>query len=177
LAQELLPEAEPSAYNQAIMDFGAIQCTPQSPRCMICPLMETCDALRTGRVAQLPVKQKTLKVKERHLSYIYIRCGRQVAIHRRGAGDIWQGLWEPYLETDCHKLQLKGQYTILQRGVKHVLTHRVLLADFALLQSEEQPPLPPDYIWVDEALLGDYAVPRLVEHLYRQVRLYDEKNA
>lgn len=71
----------------------------------------------------------------------------------------------------------KGQYTILQRGVKHVLTHRVLLADFALLQSEEQPPLPSDYIWVDEAVLGDYAVPRLVEHLYRQVRLYDEKNA
>ena len=100
-----------------------------------------------------------------------------MAIHRRGAGDIWQGLWEPYLETDDHKLQLKGQFTILQRGVKHVLTHRVLLADFALLQSEEQPPLPPDYIWVDEALLGDYAVPRLVEHLYRQVRLYDEKNA
>ena len=183
LAQSLLPSSEhfdispSSEYNQAIMDFGAIQCTPQSPHCLICPLMETCDALRTGRVAQLPVKQKTLKVKERHLSYIYIRCGRQVAIHRRGAGDIWQGLWEPYLETDCHKLQLKGQYTILQRGVKHVLTHRVLLADFALLQSEEQPPLPSDYIWVDEAVLGDYAVPRLVEHLYRQVRLYDEKNA
>ena len=183
LAQSLLPSSghfdiSPSSeYNQAIMDFGAIQCTPQSPHCLICPLMETCDALRTGRVTQLPVKQKTLKVKERHLSYIYIRCGRQVAIHRRGAGDIWQGLWEPYLETDGHKLQLKGQYTILQRGVKHVLTHRVLLADFALLQSEEQPPLPPDYIWVDEALLGDYAVPRLVEHLYSQVRLYDEKNA
>ena len=164
LAQSLLPSSEhfdispSSEYNQAIMDFGAIQCTPQSPHCLICPL-------------------KTLKVKERHLSYIYIRCGRQVAIHRRGAGDIWQGLWEPYLETDCHKLQLKGQYTILQRGVKHVLTHRVLLADFALLQSEEQPPLPSDYIWVDEAVLGDYAVPRLVEHLYRQVRLYDEKNA
>ena len=165
----LLPPS--SEYNQAIMDFGAIQCTPQSPRCLICPLMETCDALRTGRVAQLPVKQKTLKVKERHLSYIYIRCEGQVAIHRRGAGDIWQGLWEPYLETDDYQLQPKGAYTVLQQGVKHVLTHRVLLADFALWQPEERPLLPPDYIWVDEAALDDYAVPRLVERLYAQVRL------
>ena len=191
LAQSLLPSSEhfdispssspvppssslvppSSEYNQAIMDFGAIQCTPQSPRCLICPLMESCDALRTGRVEQLPVKQKTLKVKERHLSYIYIRCGGQVAIHRRGAGDIWQGLWEPYLETDDYQLQPKGSYTVLQQGVKHVLTHRVLLADFALWQPEERPQLPPDYIWVDEAALDDYAVPRLVERLYAQVRL------
>ena len=166
-----------SEYNQAIMDFGAIQCTPQSPRCLICPLMESCDALRTGRVAQLPVKQKTLKVKERHLSYIYIRCGGQVAIHRRGAGDIWQGLWEPYLETDDYQLQPEGAYTVLQQGVKHVLTHRVLLADFALWQPEERPLLPPDYIWIDEAALDDYAVPRLVERLYAQVRLRATTNS
>jgi len=166
-----------SEYNQAIMDFGAIQCTPQSPRCLICPLMESCDALRTGRVEQLPVKQKTLKVKERHLSYIYIRCGGQVAIHRRGSGDIWQGLWEPYLETDDYQLQLKGAYTVLQQGVKHVLTHRVLLADFALWQPEERPLLPPDYIWVDETALDDYAVPRLVERLYAQVRLRTTTNS
>jgi len=197
LAQSLLPSSEhfdispssspappssslvppSSEYNQAIMDFGAIQCTPQSPRCLICPLMESCDALRTGRVAQLPVKQKTLKVKERHLSYIYIRCGGQVAIHRRGAGDIWQGLWEPYLETDDYQLQLKGDYTVLQQGVKHVLTHRVLLADFALWQPEERPQLPPDYIWVDETALDDYAVPRLVERLYAQVRLRATTNS
>ena len=183
LAQSLLPSSEhfdispSSEYNQAIMDFGAIQCTPQSPRCLICPLMETCDALRTGRVAQLPVKQKTLKVKERHLSYIYIRCGGQVAIHRRGAGDIWQGLWEPYLETDDYQLQPKGSYTVLQQGVKHVLTHRVLLADFALWQPEERPLLPPDYIWVDETALDDYAVPRLVERLYAQVRLRATTNS
>ena len=166
-----------SEYNQAVMDFGAIQCTPQSPRCLICPLMESCDALRTGRVEQLPVKQKTLKVKERHLSYIYIRCGGQVAIHRRGAGDIWQGLWEPYLETDDYQLHPKGAYTVLQQGVKHVLTHRVLLADFALWQPEERPLLPPDYIWVDEAALDDYAVPRLVERLYAQVRLRTTTNS
>ena len=91
LAQSLLPSSKASvslssfspasdfqsslslvaAYNQAMMDFGAIQCTPQSPKCLLCPLAETCEAMRTNRVAELPVKQKTMKVKTRHLSYIY----------------------------------------------------------------------------------------------------------
>ena len=70
LAQSLLPVDKSlashlspltSEYNQAIMDFGAIQCTPQSPRCNVCPLMESCIAFREGRVGALPVKQKTLK--------------------------------------------------------------------------------------------------------------------
>ena len=97
LAQSLLPEGEASHYNQAVMDFGAIQCTPQAPKCEICPLMESCVALREGRVGELPVKRKTLKIRERHLIYIYVRCQGEVAIHRRGPGDIWQGLWEPWL--------------------------------------------------------------------------------
>ena len=71
LAQSLLPASDAASYNQGMMDFGAIQCTPQSPKCLVCPLAETCEALRTGRVEELPVKNKTLKVKMRHLSYIY----------------------------------------------------------------------------------------------------------
>ncbi len=171
LAQALLPssgEEGPrvegintvSSYNQAIMDFGAIQCTPQSPRCLICPLQESCDALRTGRVEQLPVKQKTLKVKERRLSYIYIRCKGQIAIHRRCKGDIWQGLWEPWL-TD----EIPPAAILLQQHVKHVLTHRILLADFYLLDTDERPLLPEDYIWIPEADIDNYGVPRLVERL------------
>ena len=100
LAQSLLPEASAGLYNQAIMDFGAIQCTPQSPKCVVCPLQESCEALRTGKVSTLPVKEKKLKIKERHLIYIYIRCQGETAIHRRGEGDIWQGLWEPVLMED-----------------------------------------------------------------------------
>ena len=61
-----------SAYNQGMMDFGAIQCTPQSPKCLLCPLAETCEALRNDRVAELPVKEKKLKVQTRRLTYIYI---------------------------------------------------------------------------------------------------------
>lgn len=160
LAQSLLPEGEASHYNQAIMDFGAILCTPQSPKCEICPLLESCVALREGRVGELPVKLKTLKVKERHLIYIYVRCKGEVAIHRRGAGDIWQGLWEPWLVDE-----VPDGAVLLRQNVKHVLTHRILYADFYLLEIGEKPELPSDYIWIPEADLDNYAVPRLIENL------------
>jgi A/G-specific adenine glycosylase len=160
LAQSLLPPQEASAYNQAIMDFGAIQCTPQSPKCIVCPLQESCAALRTGRVDELPVKLKTLKVKERHLIYIYIRCQGETAIHRRGKGDIWEGLYEPLLvPTAPENAQL------IAKNVKHVLTHRVLTADFYLWETEEKPSLPEDYIWIKEENIDNYGIPRLVDIL------------
>ena len=163
MAQELLPDGEASAYNQAVMDFGAIQCTPQSPHCSECPLMESCVALREDRVGELPVKLKTLKIRERHLIYIYIRCNGETAIHRRGPGDIWQGLWEPWF-VDSPAAVPYG--AVLQRqNVKHVLTHRILLADFYLLEIGEKPALPSDYIWIPEADIDNYAKPRLIENL------------
>lgn len=175
LAQELLPSSgeeglgveeisTASSYNQAIMDFGAIQCTPQSPDCMACPLMESCEAFRSGKVTELPVKLKTLKVKERHLVYVYIRCKGHVAIHRRGAGDIWQGLWEPYLVDEVPVGAI-----LLRQNVKHVLTHRILMADFYLWEVEQRPQLPDDYIWIKESELDDYAKPRLIEILIESI--------
>lgn len=225
LAQSLLPSSKASvslssispasdfqsslslvaAYNQAMMDFGAIQCTPQSPKCLLCPLAETCEAMRTNRVAELPVKQKTMKVKTRHLSYIYIRCKGETAIHRRGDGDIWQGLWEPFnasdiaeacaspssaqaslsstkfstsltklssfkkeLAADLH-LSNVDALQLLAQDVKHVLTHRILLADFYLLETEARPQLPDDYIWIKEEEIEDYGIPRLIELLLEKI--------
>ena len=163
LAQELLPPNEAAAYNQAIMDFGAVQCTPQSPKCMECMLAESCEALRSGRVNELPVKLKTLKVTERHLIYTYIRCQGQTAIRRRGPGDIWQGLWEPML-VDAESA-VPPTASLLRQNVKHVLTHRVLYADFYLLETDKRPKLPSDYIWIAESALDNYALPRLIEVL------------
>jgi len=186
------PSPLTSVYNQAIMDFGAIQCTPQSPRCNDCPLMETCSAFREGRVGELPVKQKTLKVKERHLIYIYVRCQGETAIHRRGPGDIWQGLWEPYLmdngqwtmDNDCLAQPLEQLVSrslncplsivncqLIAKQVKHVLTHRILFADFYLWEVNIRPALPPDYIWIKETELDQYAVPRLIEILLESLPL------
>lgn len=225
LAQSLLPSSKASdslssfspasdfqsslslvaAYNQAMMDFGAIQCTPQSPKCLLCPLAETCEAMRSNRVAELPVKQKTMKVKTRHLSYIYIRCKGETAIHRRGEGDIWQGLWEPFnasdiaeacaspssaqaslsstkfstsltklssfkkeLAADLH-LSNVDALQLLAQDVKHVLTHRILLADFYLLETDAHPQLPDDYIWIKEEEIEDYGIPRLIELLLEKI--------
>jgi len=158
LAQSLLPTSQASAFNQAMMDFGATQCTPSSPNCPSCPLAESCLALREGRVSELPVKQKTLKIKERHLTYVYIRCNGQTALHRRPAGDIWQGLYEPLL-TD----NIPCSAILLRQNVKHVLTHRILYADFYLWETAERPSLPEDYFWIPEADIDNYAVPRLIE--------------
>lgn len=167
-------------YNQAIMDFGAIQCTPQSPKCDDCPLMESCEAFRTNRIQELPVKLKTLKIRERHLIFIYIRYKGQTAIHRRGAGDIWQGLYEP-LSIDGGQLTVdnwaaQNHYPLstancqlLRKNVRHVLTHRILYADFYLWEPDEQPSLPSDYIWIPESDIDNYALPRLIEVLLELV--------
>ncbi|MBR4920311.1 MAG: A/G-specific adenine glycosylase [Prevotella sp.] len=165
LAQSLLPAKQASAFNQAMMDFGAIQCTPSTPQCPSCPLAETCVALRENRISELPVKQKTLKVKERHLTYVYIRYQGETAIHRRGEGDIWQGLYEPWL-TD----KVPCGATLLRQNVKHVLTHRVLYADFWLWEPDQKPVLPADYLWIKEADIDQYGVPRLIEILLNNIK-------
>ena len=172
LAQELLPKDQPSAYNQAIMDFGAIQCTPQAPRCLLCPLAESCVALREGRVAALPVKLHKTKVQTRRLAYIYIRYKGETAIRRRPSGDIWQGLWEPVnvdtLSSEQGKALL-ADALLVAHDVRHLLTHRRLLADFYLLETEQRPALPEDYRWVSEDGLDEYGKPRLVELLLQRL--------
>jgi len=122
-------------------------------------------AFRSGTTDKLPAKLKTLKVKERYFQYIYIRCEGQTAIHRRGAGDIWQGLWELLLFEGGTLPQFEGRLTLLKERVKHVLTHRVIYADFYLLETTVKPSIPADYIWIQESSLGDYALPRLIEKL------------
>ena len=163
LAQSLLPPGRPGDFNQAMMAFGALQCTPQSPACLTCPLAFGCVALRTGRTDALPVRKAAVKIRERRLNYVYIRCGGETAIRRRGPGDIWQGLWEPYLE--------EGDFSgfpgarPLRKDVRHQLTHQRLTACFYLLECDEKPSLPEGYIWIPESELAQYAKPRLFELL------------
>lgn len=175
LAQELLPPDRAADYNQAIMDFGAIQCTPANPACLVCPLAESCVALREGRVGELPVKTGRTKVQERHLQYIYIRYSNRVLFRRRGAGDFWQGLWEPVelsrlSLSEAEQQRLLSSSIQLASGVRHILSHRRLLCDFYLLDTKKQPTfLPAEYEWVDEGELDKLAKPRLVEIMLEQV--------
>ena len=169
LAQDLLPPEHAAAFNQAMMDFGATWCTPKSPRCSECPLADTCQALHDDNIDKLPVKLKKLKVKTRHFQYIYISCNGFTALRRRPAGDIWQGLWEPLLIEDTALPQLDGTLTLLRAGVKHVLTHRIIMADFYRLDCNTRPQLPAEYQWIAENDLDRYAIPRLVEILLHTI--------
>ena len=162
LAQRLLPEERAGAFNQGMMDFGALQCTPQHPACISCPLQPTCNAFRTGRVELLPVKKPATAVQECRFSYIYIRFQGQTAIRRRGPGDIWQGLYEPLVQETPGSAVMPGLTGhLIKSGVKHQLTHRLLIADFYLWEPAERPELPEGYFWIKETELDQYAKPRL----------------
>ena len=165
LANRLLPTDAPAAFNQGMMDFGATCCTPVNPACLTCPLQPSCQAFRDGRIDLLPVKKEAAKPVERHLTYVFVRVDGFVAIHRRGSGDIWQGLWEPWL-TD----EVPADARLLVEGFKHQLTHRTLFADFYLWEPSTRPALPEGYRWIEEAELDRYAKPRLFELLLE--RLY-----
>ena len=204
LAQSLLPPDRAADFNQAMMDFGATCCTPNSPQCASCPLLDTCEAWHSKRISELPVKLRKVIVKNRHLSYIYIRCKGEIAVRRRPSGDIWQGLWEVPLVEDPPPNPLPGvpsnlpplreangsstcqlntnplltqllnfkHIILLKSGVRHVLTHRILLSDFYLLEVDERPPLPDEYIWIHESSFDDYAKPRLMEMLMETLSAY-----
>ncbi len=101
LAQELLDTERPDLHNQAMMEFGALQCVPRSPRCTECPLSDRCLALARGRVEQLPVKKGRTEVKARYFNYLDLRCGAETVLVQRTGHDIWRGLYEyPLIETD-----------------------------------------------------------------------------
>jgi len=102
LAASLLPKDNASAFNQAMMEFGALQCVPKNPDCGICIFNKECVAFLTGRVNQLPVKLKKTKVTNRYFNYIIVKDGTgKTIVNRRSDKGIWFGLYEfPLLETE-----------------------------------------------------------------------------
>lgn len=101
LSQELLDEENPWYYNQAIMEFGATHCTPKQPKCSTCPLANGCLALKYNKIADLPVKLKKAKIKNRYFNYIVFRSSNDHTILEKRAGKgIWEGLYQfPLIET------------------------------------------------------------------------------
>ncbi len=102
LATELLDKEDPATYNQAIMEFGALQCKPQNPRCESCPLASSCLALATNNITTLPVKLKKAKVKKRYFNYlVFLSEGNETLLEQRIGQGIWEGLYQfPLLESD-----------------------------------------------------------------------------
>jgi A/G-specific adenine glycosylase len=102
LAKELLPDGKANLFNQAIMEFGALQCVPKNPDCQNCIFNDSCLALLNKKVAQLPVKSKKLKVRHRFFNYlVFSDSNNNTLIQRRTQKGIWQNLYEfPLLETE-----------------------------------------------------------------------------
>ena len=101
LATALIPKNEANIFNQAIMEFGALQCVPKSPDCGNCVFNDSCLALKKKKVTQLPVKSKKTKVTNRYFNYLVFsdEIGNTI-IHKRIQKGIWQNLYEfPLLET------------------------------------------------------------------------------
>ena len=179
LAQMLLDKKNPAGHNNAIMEFGALQCVPSSPGCSACPLVEKCAAFANGKLQNLPVKEKKNDVKERFFNYFFVQNGDFVYIKKREGKDIWKNLYEfPLIETEEKtdisdligknefqnlfgktKLQISGQPFY----VKHVLTHRIIYATFYNIILTENYDFNGDFLKIQKSGLHEYPVSRLVE--------------
>ncbi|MDR1757041.1 MAG: A/G-specific adenine glycosylase [Culturomica sp.] len=186
LAGELLDREHPGTYNQAIMDFGALQCVPGVPECASCPFQERCVARLEGTVRQLPVKQGKTTVLTRYFHYLHVRCNGEILLHRRGAKDIWQNLYEfPLLETPeetAPETLLAGEafdrlfagasgLTIrrISSPMKHQLSHRLLRVRFYEIEADTLPAGLNGFIRIPEAQTERYALPRIIT-LYLEKR-------
>lgn len=176
LAMELLDPAHPGDHNQAVMELGATVCTPQSPDCPHCPLHEKCTALATGKITNLPVKQGRAKTRDRFFNYLCIRTPDGLYMRQRGAGDIWQGLYELPLVESGKPLAARGMALALGKALgagwtvgkgdarpPHVLSHQVIHAAFWKVLPPRKFIPPENWCAVPADKLAELAVPRLIE--------------
>jgi A/G-specific adenine glycosylase len=165
LAKELLDQKNPALHNQAIMEFGALQCKPVSPNCSACPVLTTCSAYRENQVALLPVKLKKVKVRKRFFVYhLQQNAQKQLAFQKRGPKDIWEGLFEFPLTEFADENQFKNYLAdqkIIGGRFQHVLTHQRIEAYFVKAPHLNQKTS--DFIFLGLAGLQDHPIPRLID--------------
>ena len=176
LAQELLDPDRPGIHNQAVMELGALVCTPKAAKCGDCPLQHACYAALNGQIDRFPVKQGKVRTKKRFFNYLVLDSGdRFTKIRQRTGSDIWKHLYEfPLVEskgyaTDPEEVQsmiarefdLSHNYTLKKfnpRPVIHKLSHQELHADFWIIETEEA--ADDMTSWVD---LNQHALPVLLQ--------------
>ena len=153
LAEQLVPGGKADVYNQAIMEFGALQCTPVQPACLLCPLSAMCYAYQHGQQHALPVKAKKTKVRARFLRYFVIRQGDTVWMKRRDESGIWAGLYDFYLVETPQQvtleqlddplldllLQQEGTSVTVSSPYQHLLTHQRLHVTFYTITLSQYP--------------------------------------
>lgn len=144
LAYELMPKDSAALFNQAIMEFGALQCVPRNPNCHICPLNDGCLALQMKKVHELPIKSKKQKVSDRYFNYlVFSDSNENMLLNKRTQKGIWQNLYEfPLVETpgvtdyeDIYGLIPEGNPIVCvsevnARSIVHKLSHQHLHIKF-----------------------------------------------
>ena len=180
LAQELLSKKQPGMHNQAMMEFGALQCIPVSPDCLNCPLNSLCVAFEKKNVALLPKKSQKTKVTNRYFNYFFIENNGKTYLQKRTGNDVWRGLYEfPLIESDR---LLSGQdlfdneqfrflfgeiknieITKTSKSIKHVLSHRNIFAQFITINVPNENETLKQYVQISINEIDRYAVSRLIE--------------
>ena len=180
LAQNLLSIQQPGMHNQAIMEFGALQCTTGLPDCVKCPLNTSCKSIEINNISSLPVKSQKTKITSRYFNYLFIEYQGNTFIQKRTGKDVWQNLWEfPLIESNhllTDKELIDNQFsnsmfekirniTIskISNPMKHILSHRVIYAQFITISLVELPTGLSDLKQIPISELDDFAVSRLME--------------
>ncbi len=178
LAQQLLDKKHPGDFNQAMMDLGALVCTPQNPQCKECPLAKGCVARQANTQEKLPVKGQKTKISTRYFHYIYVEQGDFTWICQRGAGDVWQHLYEvPLVESSSEKLppalpkKWFGTSKIISLGrpVKHVLSHQIIYAHIYKVKVSPTREVPAPFQKIPTRFLEKYAISRLMQKLLKRL--------
>ena len=181
LADELLDRERPGLHNQALMEFGALHCTPQNPNCLLCPFQSQCLAFDRQTVTRRPVKLQKTKVTTRHFNYLVLKIDDSVYLRKRSADDIWKNLYDfPCVESEealtANEVilsepfkQLIGNKTFTITKVSpvftHKLTHRTILAQFIEIKLDEKllHIQTKGLTLTRESDLGNYPIPRLID--------------
>jgi A/G-specific adenine glycosylase len=180
IAQEMVDDLQPDIYNQAIMDFGALMCSPKKPQCYDCPLIESCYAFRNGCVDRLPAKSKKIVQRTRYFSYLMIKQGKYTYIRKRQGKDIWHSLYDfPMIEAEKELMPVaitstkewkelfgRAKATILHVSdlVKYPLSHQKLMTRFYIVELSSAAYLPQgDFIKIRIADLDQYSTPVLID--------------
>ena len=184
LAQMMLDIRRPGDFNQSLMEFGAIQCIPGLPDCGNCPLSQKCYAFHNQSVADLPVKAKQVRQKERFMNYLCISWQDKILLEKRGDKDIWRNMYQfPLIETpervspegiiqSTEWQTILGNQPFIIESVfperTHILTHQRLFIRFFLV-SRKGDQLPEGVIAVEKSAIAKYPVPKPVELFLQQM--------
>jgi len=180
LAGQIMDRSQAGLFNQAIMEFGALQCIPASPDCSVCPFETQCSARASGKVNDFPVKRNKAKIKTLYLYYFHIHSENHIYLKKRKEKGIWQNLYEfPLIESEIplewNDLIAKDDFNALFPSVepahfrlvlknqKHILTHRILFANFYEVTIERAPKSCSKFIAIPPYAIDEYPIHRLME--------------